>query len=43
VTEHDIEVIGAEPVEAHIDALGHAFGGEIEVLQIIPPKLGADV
>src|SRR6202000_2467304 len=33
---------GAEPVEADIDALGHAFRGEIEVREIVAAELGAE-
>src|SRR5439155_1354122 len=42
VTEEDVKVIGAEPVQADIDAFGHAPRGEIEVLQIIAAQFGAE-
>ena len=35
VAEHDVEVIGAEPVQRDIDGFGHALRGKIEVRQIV--------
>src|SRR5438876_6289743 len=42
VTEEDVEVIGTEPMQADIDAFGHAPRGEIEVRQIIAAQFGAE-
>jgi hypothetical protein len=42
VTETNIEVLHAKPVQADIHALEDALGGEIEVVQIVAAKLGGD-
>tara|TARA_Y100000758_G_scaffold23771_1_gene16087 strand:+ start:1549 stop:2040 length:492 start_codon:yes stop_codon:yes gene_type:complete len=42
VTENDVEMIHPHPVQADVDALSHALGGEIKMLQIIAAKLAAE-
>ena len=42
VAEHDVEMVGAEPVQADIDALGDALGGEVEVLEVVAAELRAE-
>jgi len=42
VTQDDVEVIGAEPVQTDIEALADAFGAEIEVAEIVAAELGAE-
>ena len=41
VAENDIEVIRAETVQGNIDALGDAFGREIEMRQVVATEFGA--
>lgn len=42
VTEDDIEMIGAETMEADINAFPNAFGGEIKMLEVVAAELGAE-
>src|SRR6185436_15392301 len=42
VTQNNIQMIGAEAVQANIDALRDAFGAEVKMLQIIASEFGAE-
>ena len=42
VAEHDVEMVGAEPVQGHVHALGHAFRAEVKVLEIVATELRAE-
>ena len=42
VTEDDVEMVGAEAMQGNVHALGDAFGGEVEMREVVTPQLGAE-
>ena len=41
VAEHDVEVVGTQAMQGHVDGLGHPACREIKVLEIVATQLGA--
>ena len=43
VAQHDIQVFTPQAVQRHIDALGDAFGGKIEMIHVVTTELRANI